>query len=46
MLFWLNLEGVGHDIDCEPGEEIARLEYAQQLFTACQQRGGRYYIPF
>ena len=23
------------------GEEIARLEYAQQLFTACQQRGGR-----
>merc|ERR1719400_2904823 len=23
------------------GEEIARLQYAQQLFTACQQRGGR-----
>ena len=23
------------------GEEIARLQYAQQLFAACQQRGGR-----
>ena len=33
-------------IGCISGEEIARLEYAQQLFTACQQRGGRYFNFF